>query len=189
MRRLAPLIPIVAWATGCGDQPPPVSAPVAVAETPETAVMSCRQGWTFSADKRYFTRNWREEAVTAGPIALLWLNSHADGDFGRPRSIYTKVLVEPHRTTTLAVASEDRAHVSLTSHPPNGIDVYVPGDPAIRFEGCPPREDDTRADEEQGTGYAIAVMLDGPRCATFEITPEGGATMRRRARFGVSACG
>ena len=186
MRRLALLIPIVAWAAGCGDQPPPAATRTSpVVAQPEIAPMPCEAGWTYNEDKRYFKGRWRKEAVIAGPITLLWLNSHGHDDFARARSLYTKVLLEPDATTTVAVADEDRGWVRMTTRPPNDPHATDGGDRGIRFEGCPSRAEFSPV---PGTGYAIAVMVDRPGCATFEITPEGAATMRRRVPFGVS-CG
>jgi hypothetical protein len=171
---------------GCGDQAAQSSPPRA--QAPEIAPMSCQAGWTYNEDKRYFRGDWREQAVVAGPITLLWLNSMQEVDFSRPRAVMTKVLLEPHATTTVAVADADRDWVRLTTQPPNDPYANAGGDPGIRFEGCEPRVDDTREDERHGTGYAVAVMVDRPGCATFEITPEGGAAMRRRVAFGVQDC-
>ena len=184
MRRLALLIPIVAWAAGCGDQPPPAATkttPVFV--QPDTVEMSCGGGWTYP-DRRYFEKGWREEAITAGPLTLLWLDTYADDDFSRPRALYTKALLKPRATAKLAVAPADRDRIRLTTHPPNDTYAAAGGKAAIRFEGCP-----ARPAPEPGTGYSLAVMVDSPGCATFEVTPKGGETIRRRVRFGVSDCG
>jgi hypothetical protein len=176
------VISIVAWTAGCGDQPPPRAAS---AEQEKVAPMSCEAGWTYNEDKRYFKGNWREEAVIAGPLTLLQLNTLHDADLSRPRAFRIKVLLEPRSTTTVTVAPEDRDWVRLATQPPNDPYANAGGDPAIRFEGCEPRVDDTRDDELRGTGYAIAVMVDSPGEATLEITPEGAATIRRRVSFGA----
>lgn len=176
MRRLALLISIVAWAAGCGDQPPPRAAGQ---RAPETGQMTCQAGWSWNKEPPR-----GDDDVTAGPITLINLGGYAASDFSRPRAIYTKVVLEPRATTTLAVAPEDRDRVRLASSPPNDPHAAAGGDPAIRFEGCAPRTDDSREGEELGTGYAIGVMVDSPGEATLEITPEGAATIRRRVSFG-----
>ena len=145
--------------------------------------MPCEAGWSWGHKPQ------GDVDVVAGPIRLIGLGSHAEEDFGRPRALYTKVLLDPRATTTVAVAPEDRDRVRLATAPPNDQYAAAGGDPAIRFEGCEPRTDDSRTGEELGTGYAISVMVDSPGCATLEVTPEGGAAMRRRVPFGVPGCG
>ena len=147
--------------------------------------MSCQSGWSWSGDNDRFFAESRPHAVVAGPITLFGLMSHGEGDFRRARSIRSKVLLEPHATTTVAVADGDRGWVRLATSPPNDPYAAAGGDSAIRFEGCEPRTDDSRDGEELGTGYAVALMVDRPGCATLEITPEGAAALRRRVPFGA----
>ena len=194
MRRLALLIPIVAWTAGCGDQPSAAvhSTPAPAPEAPQTAELTCANGWTFADRAPYRRAPRHRHTVTAGPMAVMWLRAHentparrfrARSDGGR-RALHTKVLLEPRRTATLAVAPDDRERIALSTHMFNQDIAYPDGDVAIRFEGCPPRP----GGGHRGTGYAFTLLVGEPGCVTLEITPEGGATMRRRVGFGAEGC-
>ena len=189
---MAAAVTAAAALTSCGGASAPAGGQRASAtrepEPAPTTRMTCNGGFSFGGQK--FAAGWRHRAVVAGPIAIMGLRGHEKGDFEarRSRVVYAKALLAPGRTTTLAVAEADRPHVSLSIHIQGVLRTDVEGDAAITFEGCPPRVDDTREGEELGTGYAFTVIVDGPRCASFEITPEGRPTVRRTVGFGVGGC-
>lgn len=210
------LVAILALAAGLvrdGEEsaggPPVDGIPIAADQSKQ----NCDSGYTL--DDYHFKGEWEKQAIVVGPITVLGLAAmermpawrfaparehaqHLERDEaeqllsnGRDRyaAIGLNVLVEPHKTVTVTVARSARKQVSLLTELPK-FGGYLPADGAasVRYEGCAPRVDDTRRDEQLGTGYPLAIIVAGARCVPLEITPEGERPTTKVVSFGSGRC-
>jgi len=192
----------------------PAGAPTPVAastpEGPQERSFGCEAGFSMQASR--LQDGWREAAITVGPITFLELGDMArlpDWNFAQARerapheepewaeqllengpdkwaAVYIKVLVEPGRSVRVELPQEAGTGVSLWEAP-RMFGGFVPSDGVrrVRFAGCDARPDAAGGGGE--TAYPLGIIVAGAQCVPFDVTPEGGETIRRRIAFGRGA--
>jgi hypothetical protein len=140
---------------------------------------------------------WRKQSVVVGPLAFVALRYAATqpaADFRRRGGSYQglKVLavVEAGATVTLTVPARERRHLSLLYNPAAWKETnryrIADGDTAVTFQSCPPEQTPFGAD---GTQFNGGFLVDGPRCATLEVsTPEWRTPRRVTVSIGSGRC-
>jgi hypothetical protein len=140
---------------------------------------------------------WRTRSVVVGPLAFVALCDAATqpaSDFrrrgGRYQGLKVLAVVEVGATVTLTVPAAERRHLSLLYDPDawNEVNGYriADGDTAVTFRSCPPAQTPLGAD---GTQFNGGFLVDGPRCATLEVsTPRWKAPRRVTVSFGAGRC-
>jgi hypothetical protein len=139
---------------------------------------------------------WRKRSVVVGPLAFVGLRDAATqpaSDFrrrdGRYQGLKALVVVQAGATVTLVVPAAERRHLSLLYDPDTWDEVngyrIADGDTAVTFRSCPSAQTPLGAD---GTQFNGGFLVDGPRCATLEVsTPSGGHRGGRPSRSAPAA--
>jgi hypothetical protein len=140
---------------------------------------------------------WRKQSVVVGPLAFVALRYAATQpavDFrrrgGRYQGLKALAVVKAGATVTLTVPPAERRHLSLLYDPDSWTENnhyrLADGDTAVTFQSCPPEQTPFGAD---GTQFNGGFLVDGPRCATLEVsTPERRAPRRVTVSFGAGRC-
>jgi hypothetical protein len=140
---------------------------------------------------------WRRQSVVVGPLAFVALRDAATqpaADFRRRRGRYQGLkalaVVAAGATVTLRVPAAERRHLSLLYDPAAWREDnryrIADGDTAVTFRSCPPAQTPPGAD---GTQFNGGFLVDGPRCATLEVsTPAWRAPRRVTVSFGAGRC-
>jgi hypothetical protein len=140
---------------------------------------------------------WRTRSVVVGPLAFVALRDAATqpaSDFrrrdGRYQGLKALAVVEAGAIVTVTVPAAERRHLALLYDPAAWREDnryrIADGDTAVTFRSCPPAQTPPGAG---GTQFNGGFLVDGPRCATLEVsTPAWKAPWRVTVSFGAGRC-
>jgi hypothetical protein len=141
---------------------------------------------------------WRKSALAAGPIAFVGLgalDAAPAGDFGsvdgKYRSIKALAVVDIGVEVTVSVSPVDRPHGGLIYDPSafrdDGLYSLGEGESAVTFQSCSEGQNPLGFDGP--TQFNGGFIVDGPRCLTLDVAPDGEPTLQLVVSVGAGSCG
>jgi hypothetical protein len=108
----------------------------------------------------------------------------------RPWILKTPVMIRAGAPVVIRVAARDRRHVALDFDQSRWTErdrTAADGQASVRFHACPPETKRFVDGKPLGewTGYPGGLIVERPRCVTFEFLEEGRPTVRRRLGIGT----
>lgn len=162
-----------------------VSAPVALAAPPAADYDRTCETRAEGADPDEVVEPDPRRDLVVGRVMLLNARA-AGGELESYKSrrgylIKTPVIIRAGAPVAVRIAQRDRRHVALDFD-----NADENGQRSVRFHPCPPETERFSDGKPLGewTAYPGGLILERPRCVTFEVLEEGKPTVRRRVALG-----
>jgi hypothetical protein len=163
-----------------------VAAPVAVARPPEADFdRTCETHAEGPDPDEVVEPDARRDLVVRRVMVLNVLAAGRELPSYKSRDRYlikTPVIIRSGAPVVLRIARRDRRHVALNF----AASEQRHGQHSVRFHPCPPDTERFSDGKPLGewTAYPGGLILERPRCVTFEFLEEGKPTVRRRVALG-----